>query len=58
MILLISDENDTMTDEICSWLLYQNKEFVRLNGNQHITKILFDFKRMSLEFLYMMLNII
>lgn len=45
MILLISVENDTMTDEICSWLLYQNKEFVRLNGNQHITKILFDFKK-------------
>ncbi len=45
MILLISDENDTMTDEICSWLLYQNKEFVRLNGNQRITKILFDFRK-------------
>jgi len=43
MILLISVDNDTMTDEICSWLSYQNKEFVRLNENQHITKVFFDF---------------
>ncbi|MCJ7932768.1 MAG: hypothetical protein MUW56_03825 [Chryseobacterium sp.] len=32
-----------MTDEICSWLSYQNKEFVRLNENQYITKVSFDF---------------
>lgn len=43
MILLISAENDTMTDEICTWLSYQDKEFVRLNENQHITKVFFDF---------------
>ncbi|WP_089753254.1 hypothetical protein [Chryseobacterium soldanellicola] len=42
MILLISVDNDTMIDEICSWLSYQNKEFVRLNENQHITKVFFD----------------
>lgn len=44
MILLISVDNDTMTDEICGWLSYQNKEFVRLNENQHITKVFLDFK--------------
>lgn len=44
MILIISVDNDTMTDEICTWLSYQNKEFVRLNENQHINKVFFDFK--------------
>lgn len=44
MILLVSVDNDTMTDEICSWLSYQNKEFVRLSENQIISKIFFDFK--------------
>ncbi|RQO42618.1 hypothetical protein DBR39_01725 [Chryseobacterium sp. KBW03] len=44
MILLISVDNDTMTDEICTWLSYQNKEFVRLSENQHINKVFFDFK--------------
>ncbi|MCC3214364.1 hypothetical protein LIV57_03715 [Chryseobacterium sp. X308] len=43
MILLISLDNDTMTDEICTWLSYQNKEFVRLSENQHINKVFFDF---------------
>ncbi|UKB78530.1 hypothetical protein [Chryseobacterium sp. MEBOG07] len=45
MILLISVDNDTMTDEICTWLSYQNKEFVRLSENQHINKVFFDFKK-------------
>lgn len=45
MILLISVDNDTMTDEICTWLSYQNKEFVRLSENQHITKVFFDFSK-------------
>ncbi|MFP3594650.1 hypothetical protein [Chryseobacterium sp. SIMBA_038] len=45
MILLISVDNDTMTDEICTWLSYQNKEFVRLSENQHITKAFFDFSK-------------
>ena len=44
MILLISVDNDTMTDEICTWLSYQNKEFVRLSENQHINKVFFDLK--------------
>ncbi|CAI8772259.1 hypothetical protein [Chryseobacterium sp. IT-36CA2] len=44
MILIISVDNDTMTDEICTWLSYQNKEFVRLSENQHINKIFFDFE--------------
>lgn len=44
MILLISVDNDTMTDEICTWLSYQNKKFIRLNENQHINKVFFDFK--------------
>lgn len=44
MILIISVDNDTMTDEICSWLSYQNKEFVRLSENQHISKVFFDFE--------------
>jgi len=43
MILIISSENDTMADEICILLSYSNKEFVRLNENQHITKVFFDF---------------
>ncbi|GAA4158004.1 hypothetical protein GCM10022217_18690 [Chryseobacterium ginsenosidimutans] len=33
-----------MTDEICSWLSYQNKKFVRLNESQQITKVYFDFE--------------
>ncbi|MDR6461672.1 hypothetical protein [Chryseobacterium sediminis] len=33
-----------MTDEICTWLSYQNKEFVRLSENQHINKVFFDFE--------------
>lgn len=45
MILLISAENDTMTDEICTWLSCQNKEFVRLSENQRITKVCFDFSK-------------
>ncbi|WP_123921491.1 ATP-grasp domain-containing protein [Chryseobacterium viscerum] len=45
MILLISVDNDTMTDEICTWLSYQNKDFVRLNENQYITNVFFDFKK-------------
>lgn len=44
MILLISVDNDTMTDEICTWLSYQNKEFVRLSENQHINKVFFNFE--------------
>lgn len=44
MILLVSLDNDTMTDEICTWLSYQNKEFVRLSENQHINKVFFDFE--------------
>ena len=44
MILIISVDNDTMTDEICTWLSYQNKEFVRLSENQHINKVFFDFE--------------
>lgn len=45
MILLISADNDTMTDEICTWLSYQGKEFVRLSENQHITNVFFDFSK-------------
>ncbi|VFB04081.1 Uncharacterised protein [Chryseobacterium taihuense] len=44
MILLISVDNDTMIDEICDWLSYLKKEFIRLNENQKITKVFFDFK--------------
>lgn len=44
MILIISVDNDTMTDEICSWLSYQNKEFVRLSENQQINKVFFNFE--------------
>ena len=43
MILIVSSENDTMTDAICWWLAYQNKSFARLNENQLITKVYFDF---------------
>lgn len=44
MILIISVDNDTMTDEICTWLSYQNKEFVRLSENQYINKVFFNFE--------------
>ncbi|MDR6486269.1 hypothetical protein J2799_000754 [Chryseobacterium vietnamense] len=44
MILIISVDNDTIADEICTWLSYQNKQFVRLSENQHINKVCFDFK--------------
>lgn len=44
MILIISVDNDTMTDEICNWLSYQNKEFVRLSENQQINKVFFNFE--------------
>jgi len=43
MILIISRNDDSITDEICSWLLAGNKEFVRLNETQEISSIQFDF---------------
>lgn len=43
MILIISRNDDSITDEICSWLLAGNKQFIRLNENQEISSIHFDF---------------
>lgn len=34
MILIISPDNDTMTDAVCVWLSRLEKQFVRLNENQ------------------------
>jgi len=45
MILIISSENDTMTDAICSWLSFLKKSFVRLNENQIVNKVYFDFEQ-------------
>lgn len=45
MILLISIDNDIVTDEICRWLIYLNKKFVRLNENYSITNIYFDLNK-------------
>lgn len=44
MILIISADDDTMTDAICAWLSFLNKKFVRLSENQLITAVVFDFK--------------
>lgn len=43
MILLVSNYNDSITDEICSWLSSEDKKFVRLNENQVISSINFNF---------------
>ncbi len=47
MILLISLDNDTVTDTICNWLALQNKKFIRINSSQSITGIHFDFNTSS-----------
>lgn len=44
MILIISADNDTMTDAVCVWLSRLEKQFVRLNENQIIEAVSFDFK--------------
>lgn len=43
MILLISLDNDTVTDTICNSLSLGNKKFTRLNGSESITSVYFDF---------------
>ena len=43
MILIISADNDTVTDTICNWLLFQKKKFIRINSSQPIADIHFDF---------------
>ncbi|MDR2237993.1 MAG: hypothetical protein LBE92_17865 [Chryseobacterium sp.] len=49
MILIISADNDTMTDAICTWLSRQEKHFVRLNENQIIEAVSFDFRNSVFE---------
>ncbi|MBK1894831.1 ATP-grasp domain-containing protein [Chryseobacterium paridis] len=49
MVLLVSKYNDSITDEICSWLLSENKKFIRLNENQVISSIYFDFNQNIFE---------
>lgn len=45
MILLISADDDTMTDAICLCLSHLKKQFIRLNENQVITAVFFDFDK-------------
>lgn len=47
MILLISLDNDTVTDTICNSLSLGNKKFTRLNGSESITSVYFDFSNHS-----------
>jgi len=50
MILIISVENDGITNDICASLVHQKKEFVRINESQYITDVFFDFTRKQFEF--------
>ncbi|WP_124639287.1 ATP-grasp domain-containing protein [Amniculibacterium aquaticum] len=45
IILVISVDNDTITDEICRWLSYQNKQFLRFSENMLINSLYFDFQK-------------
>lgn len=49
MILIFSTESDLITDRICHWLISEKKKFVRLNENQQITNVFFDFKKEIFE---------
>lgn len=42
MILLIDSQKDSSTDDICKWLLYFDKPFIRLNNDNKITSVNFD----------------
>jgi len=44
MVLIITQEDDRSTDDIIDWLLYYNKPFVRINGD--------DFNRSDLRYNY------
>jgi hypothetical protein len=45
MILILSEERDVSTDNVCKWLNYQNKKFVRINIEDHNR----DFERLLFE---------
>ena len=47
MILIISADNDTVSDSICNWLSMNDKQFIRINSNHPITGIHFDFNTSS-----------
>ncbi|OBW41622.1 hypothetical protein AB670_02001 [Chryseobacterium sp. MOF25P] len=49
MVLLVSNYNDSITDEICSWLSSEDKKFIRLNENQVISSVKFNFNQNSFE---------
>ncbi|OXA82971.1 ATP-grasp domain-containing protein [Flavobacterium hercynium] len=45
MILIINGQYDESTEDICRWLLYLKKEFVRIDNESVFTKINFDFNK-------------
>ncbi|MDO5655561.1 MAG: hypothetical protein Q4G27_05415 [Flavobacteriaceae bacterium] len=49
MKLIISASNDAMTNEICAWLLFQKKPFVRLNMDNLIRDLYFNFDKEIFE---------
>ncbi|WP_027385143.1 ATP-grasp domain-containing protein [Chryseobacterium gregarium] len=51
MILIISAENDPMTNEICSWLTFRGKDFVRINESRCMTDFYFDFNSHTFHFI-------
>jgi len=47
MILIINGKPDKSTDEICKWLIFYGKKFVRIDENSVISKIELDLKANS-----------
>lgn len=42
MILIINGQKDDSTDNICKWLLYYGKEFIRIDEESVLSKINID----------------
>lgn len=51
MILIISADNDTMANEICTLLTLRKKDFVRINESQRLTDVFFDFSCNTFDFI-------
>ncbi|WP_125719646.1 ATP-grasp domain-containing protein [Flavobacterium ustbae] len=50
MILVINGQKDQSTDNICKWLMYYEKEFIRIDENSYINKVNFDLLNEFYEF--------
>jgi ATP-GRASP peptide maturase of grasp-with-spasm system len=50
VILIISAENDSSSDEICKWLLHLKKPFIRINESNPIVNIKIDLNDCIYEF--------